>query len=158
MKKIVIIILAILVAGGLVAFMVVKQQSGYTKVLTAKIVRQDLATVVSGTGQIKPKTYVNLGATAMGRVTSLAVKEGDKVHKGQMVATIENVQQEASVAGQQAAIAAAKTDIASYVAAEKTAEANLEHANADLEQKKLDWDRAQALYKDGILAKQDYDA
>jgi HlyD family secretion protein len=158
MKKIVIIILAILVAGGLVAFMVIKQQSGYTKVLTAKIVRQDLATVVSGTGQIKPKTYVNLGATAMGRVTSLAVKEGDKVHKGQMVATIENVQQEASVAGQQAAIAAAKTDIASYVAAEKTAEANLEHANADLEQKKLDWDRAQALYKDGILAKQDYDA
>src|ERR1019366_7097645 len=29
---------------------------------------------------------------------------------------------------------------------------------ADLEQKKLDWDRAQALYKDGIMAKQDYDA
>jgi HlyD family secretion protein len=114
--------------------------------------------VVSGTGQIKPKTYVNLGATAMGRVTSLAVKEGDKVHKGQMVATIENVQQEATVSGQQAAISAAKTDIASYVAAEKTAEANLDHAKADLEQKKLDWDRAQALFSAGILAKQDFDA
>ena len=136
----------------------IKQQSGYTKVLTAKIARQDLATVVSGTGQIKPKTYVNLGATAMGRVTHLYVKEGDMVKKGQTVATIENVQQEANVAGQQAAIAAAKTDIASYIAAEKTAEANVEHAKADLEQKKLDWDRAQALYKDGILAKQDYDA
>jgi HlyD family secretion protein len=68
------------------------------------------------------------------------------------------VQQEASVNGQQAAISAAKTDISSYVAAEKTAEANVEHAQADLEQKKLDWDRAQALYKDGIMAKQDYDA
>ena len=34
----------------------------------------------------------------------------------------------------------------------------MEHAQADLEQKKLDWDRAQALYKDGIMAKQDYDA
>ena len=158
MKKILLIILAVLVAGGLVAFMVVKQQSGYAKVLTATVARQDLSTVVSGTGQIKPKTYVNLGATAMGRVTSLAVKEGDKVHKGQMVATIENVQQEATVSGQQAAISAAKTDIASYVAAEKTAEANLEHAKADLEQKKLDWDRAQALFTAGILAKQDYDA
>ena len=157
MKKILLIILAVLVAGGLVAFMVVKQQSGYTKVLTATIAREDLSTVVSGTGQIKPKTYVNLGATAMGRVTSLAVKEGDRVKKGQMVATIENVQQAASVAGQQAAIDAAKTDIASYVAAEKTAEANLEHAKADLEQKKLDWDRAQALFTAGILAKQDYD-
>ncbi len=147
-----------LVAAGLVTFMVIKQQSGYTKVLTAKVVRQDLTTVVSGTGQIKPKTYVNVGATAMGRVTHLYVKEGDQVNKGETVATIENVQQEATVNGQQAAIAAAKTDIASYIAAEKTAEANVEHAQADLEQKKLDWDRAQALYKDGIMAKQDYDA
>ena len=62
--------------------MVIKQQSGYTKVLTATIARQDLSTVVSGTGQIKPKTYVNLGATAMGRITHLYVKEGDMVKKG----------------------------------------------------------------------------
>ncbi len=158
MKKILLSVLAVLVAAGLVAFMVYKQQSGYTKVLTTKIDRQDLATVVSGTGQIKPKTYVNLGATAMGRVTHLYVKEGDLVKKGQTVATIENVQQEATVAGQQAAIAAAKTDIASYVAAEKTGEANVEHAQADLEQKKLDWARAQGLYQAGIMAKQDYDA
>jgi len=139
-------------------FFIYRQQSGYTKVLTAKIVRQDLATVVSGTGQIKPKTYANLGATAMGRVTHLFVKEGDTVKKGQTVATIENVQQEAGVAGQKAAIAAARTDIASYIAAEKTQEANVEHAKADLEQKRLDWERAQGLYKAGILAKQDYDA
>jgi HlyD family secretion protein len=158
MKKILLIALAVLVAAGLVTFMVIKQQSGYTKVLTAALVRQDLTMIVSGTGQIKPKTYVNVGATAMGRVTHLYVKEGDRVTQGETVATIENVQQEATVNGQEATIEAAKTDIASYVAAEKTAEANLEHAQADLEQKKLDWDRAQALYKDGIMAKQDYDA
>ena len=115
--------------------MIYKAQSGNTTVLTGKVVRQDLATVVSGTGQIKPKTYVNLGATAMGRVTHLYVKEGDHVTKGETVATIENVQQEANVAGQQATIAAAKTDISSFIAAEKTAEANVEHAKADLEQK-----------------------
>jgi HlyD family secretion protein len=158
MKKIIFIVLAVLVAAGLVAFFVYRQQSGYTKVLTAKLVKQDLSTVVSGTGQIKAKYYVNLGATAMGRITHLYVKEGETVKKGQTVATIEHVQQEASVEGQQAAIAAARTDIASYIAAEKTAEANVEHAKADLEQKKLDWDRAQALFKAGIMAKQDYDA
>jgi HlyD family secretion protein len=158
MKKVLLIVLAVLVTGGLVAFMVYKQQSGYTKVLTAKLVRQDLATVVSGTGQIKPKTMVNLGATAMGRITHLYVKEGDHVKRGQLVATVENVAQEAQVAGQRAAIASAKTDIDSYIAAEKTAQANLEHAQADLEQKKLDWDRAQGLFKDGIMAKQDFDA
>jgi HlyD family secretion protein len=158
MKKIILIVLAAVVASGVVAWFVYRQQAAYTKVLTARIARQDLTTVVSGTGQIKPKIYVNLGATAMGRVTHLYVKEGDHVKKGQLVATVENVAQEASVAAQQATISAARTDIASYVAAEKTAEANVEHAKADLEQKRLDWDRAQALYKAGILAKQDFDA
>ena len=158
MKKVIGIILAILVVAGLVSFMIWRAQSGYTSVLTAKVVRQDLATVVSGTGQIKPKTYVNLGATAMGRVTHLYVKEGERVTRGETVASIENVQQESSVDAQKATIAAANTDIASYQAAEKTAEANVEHAKADLEQKKLDFDRAQGLYKDGIMAKQDYDA
>jgi len=158
MKKIILISLAVLVAAGLVTFMVLKQQSGYTKVYTASLTREDLSTIVSGTGQIKPTNYVNVGATAMGRVTHLYVKEGDKVKKGEVVATIENVQQEATVNGQEAAISAAGTDIQSYIAAEKTAQANVEHAQADLEEKKLDWDRAQALYKDGILAKQDFDA
>jgi HlyD family secretion protein len=158
MKKILITSLVVLVAAGLVTFMYFHSAAGYTKVLTGKVVKQDLTTIVSGTGQIKPKTYVNVGATAMGRITHYYVHEGDHVKKGETVATIENVQQESSVNGQEAAIAAAKTDIASYIAAEKTAEANVEHAKADLEQKQLDWQRAQDLYKDGIMAKQDYDA
>jgi HlyD family secretion protein len=158
MKKILLIAAAVIVAVALVSVFVYKQQSGYTKVLTAKIHKQDLATVVSGTGQIKPKTIVNVGANVMGRVTRFYVKEGDTVKKGQTVATIENVQQKANVAGQEAAISAAKTDINSYLAAEKTAEANVERAKADLEQKKLDWDRAQSLFKAGIMARQDFDS
>ncbi|MGO8757927.1 MAG: efflux RND transporter periplasmic adaptor subunit [Terracidiphilus sp.] len=158
MKKILLISLAVVAAVILIVVMVVKQQAGYTKVLTATVVRQDLSTVISGTGQIKPKSYVNVGATSFGRITRFFVKEGDRVKKGEILATVENVQQESTVNAQQATIAAAKTDIASYIAAEKTAQANVEHAQADLEQKKLDWDRAQALYKDGILAKQDFDA
>ena len=158
MKKVIGIILAVLVIAGIVSFMVWKAQSGYTSVLTGKVVRQDLATVVSGTGQIKPKTYVNVGATSFGRITHLEVKEGDHVTKGQVLARVENVQPEANVDAQQAMIASSKTDVASYIAAEATAKANVEHAQADLEQKRLDWERAQALYKGGIMAKQDFDA
>jgi HlyD family secretion protein len=158
MKKILLIIGAVVVVAGLVGFFIYRQQSGYTKVLTAKLVKQDLATVVSGTGQIKPKTFVVVGATALGRVTHLYVKEGDMVKKDQTVASIEHVQQESAVSGQQAAIAAAKTDINADIAAEKTAQANVEHAKADLEQKKLDWEREQALYQAGIDPKSSYDA
>jgi HlyD family secretion protein len=158
MKKILLIVSAVIVAIVLVAVFIVKQQSGYTKVLTAKIHHQDLATVVSGTGQVKPKTYVNVGATSFGRITHLYVKEGDHVKRGQVIATVENVQPEANVQAQKATISAARTDISSYIAAEKTAEANVSHAKADLEQKQLDWERAQSLYKAGIMAKQDFDA
>jgi HlyD family secretion protein len=157
MKKILLIILAAVTVVALVSVFIWRQQAGYTKVLTAKVVRQELTTVVSGTGQIKPRTYANLGANAMGRVTHIYVKEGDLVKKGQIVATIQNVQQQAGVNGQQAAISAAKTDIAAAIAGEKTAEANVEKAKADLEQKRLDWEREQPLYQAGIVAKSDYD-
>ncbi|MGA3133338.1 MAG: efflux RND transporter periplasmic adaptor subunit [Terracidiphilus sp.] len=157
MKKILLISLAVLVAAGLVITMVIKQQSGYTKVYTATLVRQDLTQVISGTGQIKPKNIVNVGATSFGRITQFYVKEGDHVKKGQMLATIDNVQQESTVNAQQATISAARTDIASSVANEKTQEANVEHAQADLEQKKLQWDRSQSLLKAGVMSRQDYE-
>ena len=157
MKKIIIFVLAVVVVAGIVVLTIVRAQAGYTKVFTGKVVRQDLVSTVSGTGQIKPKTYVNLGATAFGRITHLYVKEGEKVHKGEEVASIENVQQGANVEGQKAAIAAAQTDIAADIAAEKTQQANIDHAKADLEQKRLDYERAQGLYKAGIMAKQDFD-
>ncbi len=158
MKKIIIIVAVILAVAGIVALTVVRAQSGYTKVLTGKVERGNLVSVVSGTGQIKPKTYVNVGATAFGRITHLYVKEGDHVKKGQTLATVESIQPEANVDAQKATIDAAKTDIASYIAAERTAEANVEHAKADLEQKKLDYDRYTALYAEKLVSKADFDA
>jgi len=158
LKKILIISGVILVAAGVTTFTIVRAQSGYTKVLTAKVVRENLVSIVSGTGQIKPKTYVNIGATSFGRITHLYVKEGDRVKKGQIVATVESVQAQAGVDAQQASIRSAGTDIASYEAAEKTAEATVDHSVADLNQKLLDWQRAQALYKAELIAKSEYDS
>ncbi len=158
MKKFFIIAAVVLVLAGVVGLTIVRAQSGYTKVLMGTVAKENLVSLVNATGQIRPKTYVNVGATAMGRVTHLYVKEGERVKRGQIVATIENVQQTANVAGQQAAIAAAQTDINSYVAAERTQEANVEHAKADLAQKKLDYERAQALFQAQVMSKQDFDA
>ena len=60
-----------------------------------------------------------LGATSFGRITHLYVKEGDQVKRGAILATIENVQPEATVSAQQAAISASRTDITSYTARRK---------------------------------------
>jgi HlyD family secretion protein len=158
LKKFFIIAAVVLVLAGVVGLTIMRAQSGYTKVLMGTVSRENLVSLVNATGQITPKTYVNVGANAMGRVTHFYVAEGDRVKKGEIVATIENVQQAANVAGQQAAIAAADTDINSYIAAERTQEANVEHARADLEQKKLDYQRAEALYQAQVMSKQDFDA
>ena len=158
MKKILIIIGAVVALAAVVGLTVVRAQSGYTKVLIGTVTRENLVSIVSATGQIRPKTYVNVGANAMGRVTHFYVNEGDHVKKGQIIATIENVQQAANVDAQQATISAAQTDINSYIAAEKTAQANVDHAKADLEQKKLDYDRAKALFDAQVMSKQDFDA
>ena len=157
-KKVVLAVVVVLVLAGIVVGTILHGQSGVTKVATAKVVRQDLVSVVSGTGQIKPKTYVNVGATAFGRITQLDVKEGDHVKKGAVLAKIESVQPAATVAAQQATIVSSQTDVSSFVAAEKTAEANIVQAKADLEQKRLDFDRAQGLYNEKLIAKQDYDS
>ena len=157
-RNIVIAVLVLLVVGSAAAFTVYRKQAAIPRVTTAVISRQDLISVVSGTGQIKPKTYVNIGATAFGRITNLNVKEGDHVRKGAVLATLENVQPSATVAAQTATIASSRTDVSSFVAAEATAKANIAAAQADLEQKKLDYSRAQELYKDQLIAKQDYDA
>jgi HlyD family secretion protein len=158
LKKIVLIVLAVLVLAAIIGGFILHSRNSITAVATGKAVHEDLIATVSGTGQIKPKTYVNVGATSFGRITHLYVKEGDHVKAGTVLATVENVQPEATVAAQQATIAASKTDVTSYVAAEKTAVANVDQAKADLEQKTLDYGRSKQLYNDKLIAKQDYDA
>jgi HlyD family secretion protein len=158
-KKILLIVLVLIVlVGGIVAGTIWHNNSAVPAVTTAKAVREDLISTVSGTGQIKPKTYVNVGATSFGRITHLYVKEGDHAKAGQLLATVESEQPASAVAAQQATIASSRTNVDSYMAAEKTAEANVAEAQADLEQKKLDFQRAQALYNDKLIAKQDFDA
>jgi HlyD family secretion protein len=157
LKKILLIVGAVVLVGGIIIGSVVRAQAGYTKCLIGTVARQDLVSVVSATGQVRPKVYVNVGANAMGRITNLYAKEGDMVHKGEVVATIENTQQGANIVGQEASIAAAKTDINSYLAAETSAQASVAHAQADLVQKKLAYQRAVALYKDQVMSQQDYD-
>ncbi|MFZ3369959.1 MAG: efflux RND transporter periplasmic adaptor subunit [Candidatus Sulfotelmatobacter sp.] len=127
-------------------------------VQTGKVQRQDLSSVVSGSGEIKPKTYVNIGANAYGKITHLYVKEGDHVKKGQLLAQLENVQSTADVSANQASVQAAETDAIAADAALKTSDADLLRAQADYGRNKLDWDRAQNLFKEGLIAKSDFDS
>jgi HlyD family secretion protein len=156
-KKALIGVGAVLVLGIIVAVTVYQSQKNVVTVQTGKVQRQNLASVVSASGEIKPKTYVNIGANAMGRIIRLHVKEGDRVKKGQLLAQLENVQSSADVNATRASLQAAQTDAAAGDAAVNTALADLNRAKSDADHAKLDWERAQGLYSAALIAKQDYD-
>jgi len=142
----------------IVGFTVHQSSKNVTTVQTGKVQRQDLATVVSASGEIKPKNYVNVGANAMGKITHLYVREGDHVKKGQMLAQLENVQSSADVNANEASLQAAQTDALAADAALKTSQADLQRAQADYERNKQDWERAQSLFKDGLISRSDFDS
>ena len=157
-KKISIIAGIIVALLAIVGFTVARNSQGVVAVQLGTAHAEDLASVVTASGEIKPKSYVNIGANAFGKITKLYVKEGDQVKRGQLLAQIENVQPESDVAAQKASLQATVTDQQAAAAAENTAEADLIRNQADLEQKKLDYERAQGLYKAALISKADFDA
>jgi HlyD family secretion protein len=156
-KKIALIVGAVVILLAIVGFTVQQSRKGVVTVQTGKVVREDLTSVVTASGEIKPKVYVNIGANAFGKITHLYVKEGDRVKEGQMLATLENVQSSADVSANQAALSAAETDADAAKAAVNTATMDQNQAEAEYERAKLDYDRSDALYKAQLIAKSDYD-
>jgi HlyD family secretion protein len=156
-KKVLIGVGAALVLTILVAVTVYQSQKNLVTVQTGKVLKENLASVVSASGEIKPKTYVNIGANAFGKIIKLHVKEGDHVKKGQLLAQLENVQSSADVNATRASVQAAETDAVAGDAALNTALADLNRAKSDANHAKLDWERAQGLYTAALIAKQDYD-
>src|SRR5437868_14616162 len=148
------IAIAVLAIAGVAVY---QSRKGVVVVQTGRAERLNLASIVSASGEIKPKTYVNIGANAFGKITKLYVKEGDRVRKGQLLAQLENVQSAADVNATQASLDVAGTDAIAADAGMRTALADLNRAKADAERTKLDWDRAQGLYQEALIAKSEYD-
>src|SRR6478672_7516606 len=119
-KKIGIVTGVVVLLLAIVGFTVHQSHKNVVTVQTGKVQRLDLASVVSASGEIKPKTYVNIGANAFGKITKLYVKEGERVKAGQLLATIDNIQPEADVAANTASLDVAKTDYTAMEAALKT--------------------------------------
>jgi HlyD family secretion protein len=156
-KKIAIGAGGIVLLAAIVGFTVYQSHKNVVVVQSGKVQRQDLTSVVTASGEVRPKTYVNIGANAYGKISRLYVKEGDKVKQGQMLAQLENVQPGADVTAMQASLAAARTDADAAEAGLNTSVADLNRAKSDAERSDLDWTRAQGLYKDALIAKSEYD-
>lgn len=149
---------AVAVLGGIVLYTVNHANQGVVTVQTAKVAKQNsLVSLVTASGEIKPTTYTNITAQGFGRITEILVKEGDHIKKGDKLLLQDNVQAHADVQAQSAAISSSESGVQAADASYKAAQSDLSMQQANLEKAKLDFDRGQGLYKDGLIPKQDFD-
>ena len=165
MKKILLwgggVLLIAMIGGGIYKY----TQRGVVEVQTGRVERRDLLQLVTASGEITPRNYVNIGADSMGRITDLYVLEGDLVEPGQRLAKLETVQPAAEVAAQKASLqlfraelVARGADIKANEANQLTQEASLTRTEAELQRARVNYGRAGQLLEEKLISRQDYDA
>ena len=152
--KILITIAVVLVgAAATAANIYFRREQGIT--VTAEAIRaRDLESIVSASGKVQPKRQVNISANQMGRVTRLAVEEGQHVKAGQFLLEIDPRQLEGQLQRGQASVAAAQSGLAQARVSVSAAETSLEQAKVTLELSQQNLKRQQDLWKDGLTTRE----
>jgi len=148
----------VLVLGGGGWFASHEWNKGVVTVQTGTVTRENLTSVVTASGEVRPKNYTNVLGEGIGKITDITVKEGDRVKKGDVLLHLENIQPGADVEAQAANVQAAESGLKVAAANYDSAVATQAQRQADLEKQKLDWQRSQQLYKEELISRQDYDA
>jgi HlyD family secretion protein len=146
------------VLGGAAWWSVYKLNQGVLTVQTGLVLRQDLTSIVTASGEVRPKNYTNVLGEGIGKITNIVVKEGDRVKKGDVLLHLESIQPGADVEGQAANVEAAESGMQAASANYDSAIATLAQRQADLDKAKFDWQRSQQLYKNELISRQEYDA
>ena len=116
-----------------------RQEKGI--LVTAETVQQrDLEAIVSASGKIEPKRSVNISAQAMGRVTRIGVREGDRVTAGQFLLQIDPVAVESAVRRDEAAVAGARTGLEQSRVQVQSGQAALDVARQALKRQRELWE------------------
>ena len=126
------IVLVLVVAAGGAGAAFARRGDPGTTVTVESIQKRDLEAIVSASGKIDPKKTVNISAQTMGRVTQLAVKEGDRVRAGQFLLQIDPVNAESQVRRDVAAVAGARTSLEQSKVGLQSARAQLDVARQSL--------------------------
>ena len=121
--------IALVVLGLIGAFAISRRPKGIV-VDTTQVTKRDVfRSYVTASGEIVAKQYADIGASVMGRVVSLSVKEGDRVRTGQVLARLDPVRAASDVDAAQSAVRALGEDLkaaeARLVEAQLTAERNV---------------------------------
>jgi HlyD family secretion protein len=138
-KKLLIILAVVVVLGAIVMGNLRSRREKAVKVTVEKVQRHDLTSIVSASGEIKPKKNINISAQVPGRIIKIGVEEGDEVKAGDFLLKLDSTQYEAIADRDQNFIRAAKADLI--------------QAEARLQRDKNSLDRMLKLFADDLISK-----
>jgi HlyD family secretion protein len=141
-KKFIFIGVAAVAMVGAAMYWALRPKDPPVTVQTEKVARHSITETVIANGKIYPVLQVHISPEVSGEITNLPVKEGQYVHKGDLLLQIN---QDVYVAG----LNQAKAGFESAIAAKTTAEANLEKADTD-------YARNKALFDTKLLSESDF--
>lgn len=137
MKKRTKSIVAVAAVAVVVLIGVVAATKGRNKAVDVKIEAvgsRDLVASVTASGQVASHTKVDVASDVSGRITRLAVKEGDMVKKGQFLLEIDPSQYQAAVGRNVAAVASSRAQVEQAKATLAQAQSTYQRT-ADLQKK-----------------------
>jgi HlyD family secretion protein len=147
-RKKALIVLAVVVVGAAVvaANLYFRRETGLS--VNAEAIRaRDLEAIVSASGKIQPKRQVNVSANTTGRVTRVAVEEGQRVKAGQFLLEIDPRSLDAQLQRGEASVAAAQSSLQQSRSAVQQTRALLDLARQNLK-------RTQELWKEGLTTRE----
>jgi HlyD family secretion protein len=151
-KKKILIGVGVVVILGAIAFANFKfKRTEGVSVNTEAIKKRNLEAIVSASGKIQPKRSVNISADTMGRVTNLAVNEGDRITKGQFLLQIDPRNLASAFNQTEASLAASRSQM-------EQMRVSSESAKASLKQAQDNFNRQQQLWKGGLTTKEALDS
>ncbi|HMA75671.1 MAG TPA: efflux RND transporter periplasmic adaptor subunit [Candidatus Krumholzibacteriaceae bacterium] len=106
-----------------------------------KVQRRNLKMIITASGSIRPKRKIDVSASTIGKITSVSVKEGDYVEKGQFLMQIDPEQLESSVMRIEASL--------------QSARAASKEARFRMKQRKNELDRVKRLFEKGFRTEED---
>jgi HlyD family secretion protein len=137
-RKLVVAVAGAVVIAALVGINLGAKRGKRTEVEVAKVEKRDVSKVVTASGEIQPKRRVDVSANAIGKVTRLAVREGQRVKKGDFLLEIDAEPFESAVEQLAAAV--------------RGAEALVQLEEASLRKAEDDYDRAVQLSEKGFMS------
>ena len=141
--------IAVVLGGIAYANFAFKRTDGVT-VNTETIQKRNLEALVSASGKIQPKRFVNISADTMGRVTGLAVNEGDRVKIGQFLLQVDPRNLRSTVLRTEASLEAARSQVEQLTA-------SIDSARSSLKQAQDNFARQQQLWKGGLTTREALD-